>query len=211
MDPDFWHKRWQERRIGFHEPKANPALVNHFHQLSLAKGARLFLPLCGKTLDISWLLARGFRVVGVELSRIAVLQLFEELGVEARISSAGKLQRYAAENIDIYCGDIFDLSGELLGEVDAVYDRAALVALPASMRGRYTAHLMDITNMAPQLLITFVYDQSLLEGPPFSVIAEEVERLYGSRYGIKLLERKEVPGGLKGQCAAEEDIWLLTA
>jgi thiopurine S-methyltransferase len=141
---------------------------------------------------------------------MAIEQLFAELGVEPRISDSGPLKHYSADGIDIYVGDIFDLSGEMLGPVDAVYDRAALVALPDQMRSRYTAHMMEITQQAAQLLITFVYDQSQLPGPPFSVTDEEVKHHYGERYRLQLLESKEVRGGLKGQCPAEEHVWLMS-
>lgn len=210
MDPEFWHRKWKNNEIGFHVGRANPALVDHFHTLSLEKGSRVFLPLCGKTLDIGWLLSMGYRVAGSELSAVAIEQLFAELGLEPRVADVGPLKHYNAENIDIYVGDIFDLTIPVLGQVDAIYDRAALVALPEQMRGHYAAHLMKITQQAPQLLVTFVYDQNQFPGPPFSLSAEEVHRRYGGRYQVRLLERKEVPGGLKGQCAADEHIWLLT-
>lgn len=209
MDPSFWHQRWAKNEIGFHEPKANPLLVTHFKELSLPKGSRVFVPLCGKTLDIAWLLSQGYRVAGAELSEVAITQLFADLGVEPQISTIGALKRYRAPDLDILVGNIFDLSGSVLGAVDAVYDRAALVALPEPMRARYTAHLTAITNRAPQLLISYVYDQRVMDGPPFSVPNEEVTRHYGRRYDVRLIASTDVPGGLKGKCAAKENVWLL--
>jgi thiopurine S-methyltransferase len=209
MDTRFWHQRWETNNIAFHESEANPLLVAYFNELALTKGNRVFLPLCGKTLDIAWLISNGFRVAGAELSKTAIEQLFASLGAEPAISEAGGMSRYRAENIDIVVGDIFDLSGRMLGPVDAIYDRAALVALPEKMRNRYTAHLMEITQNAPQLLISYEYDQDLMEGPPFSVSHEEVNRHYGNSYNLSLLASTSVPGGLKGRCAAKENVWLL--
>jgi len=209
MDAHFWHQRWEENNTFWHQSEANPRLTANFSQLSVAKGDRIFLPLCGKTMDIPWLLSRGYRVVGAELSKIAIEQLFAGLGVKPKISGLGKLDLYSAENLDIYVGDIFDLSMKTLGPMDAVYDRAALVALPSTMRERYTAHLMDITAKAQQLLICWEYDQSLIEGPPFSIGGDEVKRHYGDSYKITLVESQDVPGGLKGKCAATENVWLL--
>lgn len=209
MDAGFWQERWQRNQIAFHQHKTNPFLAKYFGALSLPKGSRVLVPLCGKTLDIAWLLSQGYRVAGAELSEIAVQQLFAELDAEPKIEAIGKLQRYSAANIDVYVGDFFDLSKTELGRVDAVYDRAALVALPEAMRNRYAAHLMTITDRAPQLLITYVYDQKLVDGPPFSVSNEEVARHYRGDYDLKLLTSAEVPGGLKGQCAATENVWLL--
>ena len=210
MDAQFWLERWEENKIGFHEGEANAFLVKYVERLAISAGSRIFLPLCGKTRDIAWLLSRGYRVAGAELSPLAIEQLFNELGTEAAQSEAGKLKRWSAEGIDIFVGDIFDLSGDALGPVDAVYDRAALVALPEEMRKRYTSHLMEITGLAPQLLITFDYDQNQMEGPPFSIPAAEVERLYRDRYDITKLESRDVAGGLKGQCPATENAWLLS-
>jgi thiopurine S-methyltransferase len=210
MDPSFWHQRWAKNEIAFHEATANPLLVTHFKELSLPKGRRVFVPLCGKTLDIAWLLSQGYRVAGAELSETAITQLFAGLGVEPQISTVASLMRYRASDIDIFVGNIFDLSGSMLGEVDAIYDRAALVALPEHMRSRYTAHLMEMTDRAPQLLISYVYDQRVMDGPPFSVPNEEVTQHYGRRYNIRLITSTEVPGGLKGKCAATENVSLLS-
>ena len=85
----------------------------------------------------------------------------------------GSHRRYSADGIDIFAGDIFEITADVLGPVDAVYDRAALVALPEGMRRRYAAHLAGITAVAPQLLVTFEYDQAEMDGPPFSITEEE--------------------------------------
>ena len=209
MDQNFWHERWEQGKIAFHEKAVNPLLVKHFDELALARGGRVFLPLCGKTLDIAWLLAKGCRVVGAELSKLAIEQLFAELNVKPVMVRAGKLEHYRALNLDVFVGDFFDLSREPLGRVDAVYDRGALVALPEATRPHYAAHLMDITNNAPQLLIGYEYQQSLVDGPPFSISNQEVERHYGANFDLTLLASVDVQGGLKGMCAAKESVWLL--
>lgn len=209
MEKSFWHQRWEKNEIGFHAPEANPGLVRYFKELSLPENSRVFIPLCGKTLDIGWLLSKGHRVAGAELSRIAIEQLFQELGVVPRITKAGPLEHFRAENLDIFVGDLFELEKGLLGPVDAVYDRAALVALPPEMRVRYTKHLMAITDKAPQLLICYEYDQSLAPGPPFSVPPEEVQRHYQGPYRTALLANDPVPGGLRGKVEAKESVWSL--
>ncbi len=209
MDPSFWLQKWETNNIAFHRSEANPLLVKYFEELSLEQGSRVFVPLCGKTLDIAWLLVNSYRVTGAELVEMAVEQLFMELGVEPTISEAGEAKHYSSTNIDIFVGDIFGVSSEMLGPVNAVYDRAALVALPADMRHRYTAHLMEISDNAPQLLVSYEYDQTLMAGPPFSISNEEVQQHYGKSYELTLLQSANVPGGLKGKCAATENVWLL--
>ena len=209
MDANFWHNRWQTNQTGWHERDINPLLITHFPSLHLPPGGRVFVPLCGKSLDLGWLLSGGYAVAGAELSKLAVTQLFTELGVEARISEIGKHQLFHGEKIDIFVGDLFDLSREVLGPVDAVYDRAALVALPEAMRVRYTAHLKTLTALAPQLVIGYEYDQTVVAGPPFSVTSDELHHHYDDSYALTLLARVDVPGGLKGKCPATEHIWRL--
>jgi thiopurine S-methyltransferase len=209
MDQSFWHQRWEKNEIAFHESEANPLLVKHVHELSLAKGSRIFVPLCGKTRDISWLLSNGYRVAGAELSQIAIEQLFMELGRQPEISTVGEVEQWSDKNLDIFVGDIFTLSRRLLGPVDAIYDRAALVAFPEEMRHRYTVHLTEMTGKAPQLLICYDYDQSVMQGPPFSIRNEEVYRHYADAYEVTLIASTDVSGGLKGKCAAKEKVWRL--
>lgn len=213
MEHSFWHERWQTSNTPFHERDVNPLIVKYFPRLGLAPGSRVFVPLCGKTLDIGWLLAQGYRVAGAELSPIAIGQLFEQLGIAPVITTQGAHQHYAAPGaegaLDIFVGDIFALTAAQLGHVDAVYDRAALVALPGEMRDRYTAHLMALTSRAPQLLLSFEYDQSVMAGPPFAVSTEEVRRQYSTSYTVTHMERLDIPGGLKGRAPASESVWLL--
>ncbi len=209
MEHDFWHQKWQKNEIGFHLPEANPLLVKYFANLNLKQGARVFIPLCGKTLDIAWLLAQGYPVVGAELSAIAIEDLFKHLGLTPVIKACGEVIHYSAPGIDMFVGDIFHLSSTMLGGVDAVYDRAALVALPAKLRKEYAAHLMALTCHAPQLLICFEYDQALHAGPPFSISAKEVKQHYGTHFDLTLLTSGSVAGGLKGQCDATEHVWRI--
>lgn len=210
MDPDFWLSRWQANQIGFHEGDANARLVAQFHALSAVLGARIFVPLCGKTRDIAWLLSKGHAVVGIELSELAIQQLFDELGAPPKIVDLGSMRHYNAANLDIFVGDVFDLTPDVTGQVDAVYDRAALVALPPDMRTRYAEHVTRITQGAPQLVVSFAYDQTRMDGPPFSIDKSELRRLYAERYDLTLLESGPLPGGFKGgRVAAEESVWLL--
>lgn len=208
MDAQFWHERWAEGRIGFHQGAVNALLVAHIGALGLAAGARVFLPLCGKTRDIAWLRARGHAVAGAELSRLAVEQLFEEMSVVPEVTAAGPMERFRGEGVEIFVGDIVELTADMLGPVAAVYDRAALIALPEGLRARYGAHLGAITGGAPQLVIGFEYDQTLREGPPFSVDGIELARVYPDRR-LRELARVEVAGGLGGEVSAQEVAWLV--
>lgn len=210
VNPDFWLEKWKSKDIAFHQAQANPLLVKYFKQLVLAKGSRVFVPLCGKTLDIVWLLGQGYRVAGAELSEIAIEELFIELGVKPDVVEVGTLKHYRANNIDIFGGDFFNLDSAVLGPVDAIYDRAALVALPKGMRGEYTSHLMQITGRAPQFVICFEYNQKMMAGPPFSIDTTEINQHYSGKYQLHGIDSTDVAGGLKGVCPATENVWLLS-
>lgn len=209
MDNRFWLDKWQRNDIGFHQGEANHLLVAYFGQLPLCAGGTLFLPLCGKTRDIAWLLSRGVQVLGSELSELAVTQLFAELGAVPEIHQQGAHRVYKVPGLTVYQGDFFALDANELGDVGAVYDRAALVALPEKLRERYTQKLMNLTKGAPQLLVTFEYDQTRIDGPPFSIPTAEVQKHYQSHYRLSQLQVCGIAGGLKGEVPASESIWLL--
>lgn len=216
MEHSFWHSKWQKNEIGFHEPEGNALLIKYASFLfgddsPSTSLKRIFVPLCGKTRDIGWLLAQGCEVVGAELSEVAIIQLFEELGVDPTVTTTSNGKIYAKDGLTIYVGDIFKLTSSDLGDVTGIYDRAALVALPSPLREQYAAHLMAITQCAPQLIISFEYDQNEMAGPPFSVNEKAVDALYSVDYNIQRLERSVLEGGLKGKVDADNLVFALTA
>jgi thiopurine S-methyltransferase len=175
VEASFWHERWQRHEIGFHQAAPHPALDQHWASLGLQPGQRVFVPLAGKSLDLLWLAARGLEVVGIELSPRAVQEFHAEHGV--------------SRHIDLRCGDFFDLTPESLGPIDAIFDRAALVALPPAMRERYAEHLTSLSQSGTRsLLVTMEYDQSEMPGPPHAVHPAEVQRLYASQHDILQLD-----------------------
>ncbi|MCC2616333.1 thiopurine S-methyltransferase [Aestuariibacter halophilus] len=209
MDAQFWHDKWESREIGFHQSDYNPFMLRHWAQLGLSANSRVFVPLCGKSRDMHWLLLQGYEVIGCELNETAVVELFDELALSPEIVREGVLTRYRADNLTVYVGDVFKLTLALLGPVDGIYDRAALVALPDSMRQDYARHLTSICANAPQLLITFVYEQAAHAGPPFSVSEDWVQQQYQANYAIQVLETAVLEGGLKGRVPATEQVFLL--
>ena len=210
MEEQFWQDRWQTGRIGFHEAAANLFLTRNLAALDLPEGAHVFVPLCGKTVDIDWLLAQGVRVTGVEFNRGAVEAVFDRLSLTPEVTELGGLTKFAGGNLTLWQGDAFALTAADLGAVDAIYDRAALVALPQDMRARYARHLARVTGSAPQLLVSFDYDQSQADGPPFSVPEDEIATLYAGTYDVTLLQSAPITGRLAQRCAGQEQAWKLT-
>jgi len=186
MDTDFWHERWQANQIGFHQQEINPYLSRYWPALGLPKGARILAPLCGKSLDMVWLLEQDHPVVGVEVSRIAVEAFFAENNLIPVLQQEDGFVRYASSGIELLCGDFFTLTKEDIGRIDGVYDRASLIALPPAMRPRYAAHLTALLDTGTVcLLITLDYNQLEMTGPPFAVSADEVSRLFGQHFIIE--------------------------
>jgi len=183
MEPEFWRQRWQENKIGFHLDEVNPYLIEHWPRLEVKPGARVLVPLCGKSMDMAWLAAQGYEVEAVELSELAVEQFFTEQEIAYQRQEADGWISYQAANLRIWCGDFFELNKDQLGPIDVVYDRASLIALPPDMRSQYVQKLLELTGPVPQFLITLSYDQRKMSGPPFAVTHPEVNALYRAAYG----------------------------
>jgi thiopurine S-methyltransferase len=167
MHPDFWHQRWADNQIGFHQDAPTPLLLKHWGSLGVAPGAKVFVPLAGKSRDMAWLASQGHRVLGVELSPLAVEQFFAEHGLQPDTRESRYGRHYEAGGIELVVGDAFGLDAELLRDCAAAFDRAALIALE--------------------------YPQAEREGPPFSVPQDEVQALYEADWRVELRERRPVP------------------
>ncbi|MQX52013.1 thiopurine S-methyltransferase [Alcanivorax sediminis] len=192
MDAEFWQEKWHKGEIGFHLEQVHPLLKRFLPDLNLAAGQRVLVPLCGKSLDLGYLLDQGLQVVGVELSDRAVDALFEQRGVAPECSDWAGGKRYQHGPLTVFQGDFFALDADSLGRIDAIYDRAALIALPEAMRNRYAAQLVSLSNAAPQLLITLSYDQQRMDGPPFSVDLALITALYQDHYNIAVVSNEDI-------------------
>lgn len=193
MDPDFWQQRWQQGQTGFHQDRPTPLLEQYWSEVFAPKGCRVLVPLCGKSLDLLWLAERGHRVLGVELSPIAVQQFFTEHRMTPGIHVSPSGTHYSCGPIEVVVGDAFALEDGLLASCQAVFDRAALIALPPEMRRQYAYRVY--ARMAPgtrALVVDLEYPQEEKQGPPFSVDAAEMRALFGERWAVDLLERRDI-------------------
>jgi len=193
MEKAFWIGKWELQETGFHQPEVNAALRKFWSGLGLSPGARVFVPLCGKSGDMIWLREQGHEVTGVELSPLGVEAFFAENCLTPEKSKQGAFDVSEADGIRILCGDFFALTAESLAGVTAVYDRAALIALPPELREKYAAHMAKILPPgARMLVVTLEYPQEEMQGPPFSVPEAEVRRLYAARAGVEVLMHEDV-------------------
>jgi thiopurine S-methyltransferase len=189
MQHEFWHERWQRGEIGFHARNIHWALRGHWDSLTPETGQPVLVPLCGKSLDLRWLAEQGHPVAGVELSGQAAADFFAEWQRPVEPQTVGAFQRWQSGPVTIWQGDFLAFAPAKPFEL--FYDRAALVALPPGMRQRYLDHLVGL--LAPQargLLVTFEYQQSRMDGPPFAVLAEELQARTDLQF--EQLERRDV-------------------
>jgi thiopurine S-methyltransferase len=193
LQPEFWHDRWRTGQIGFHQSAVDPHLRRYWPEFGLASDSRVFVPLCGKSLDLPWLCERGHFVNGVDLSNVALESLCMEHGIPARRRVLRDFDVFEATQLHLYRGDFFTLTSELLGPIAAVYDRAALISWTPDVRAAYVEHITELTNPGTQtLLVTMEYPQEQMKGPPFSLGSDEVERLYARHHEIQALSREDI-------------------
>lgn len=203
MEKDYWQSRWQNRSIEFDQKEPNLFLKEFFNDLKLKPHSTVFVPMCGKSVDMLWLMRQGYNLLGIELNLVACREFFEQNKLHYKESEKDNFHILTSENITLYSGDFFNFNKAMLGEIAAVYDRAALVALPETMRKQYVEHLKGmLTADVPVFLITAAYNQNEMNGPPFSVDKNEVEAHYGHDFKITQLHdeiAKELPPHLKAK------------
>ncbi len=189
MDKAYWQQKWETKDTRWHQPAAHPFLQTYVGRLQLKKNDVILVPLCGKAKDMIWLLEQGYRVIGVELSPIACEDFFSEWNVSPTKTQVGSFTHYQHQHLEIYCGDIFDLTAQLLPPIQAMFDCRALVALPTAMHQRYVEHLFNVTGQQARLLLLTVESTSAVIGPPFSMDETAVTALFAERGRIQQLAR----------------------
>jgi thiopurine S-methyltransferase len=193
VQPDFWLNRWRAAQIGFHQAAVDRHLKAYWPLLKLPLDSPVFVPLCGKSLDLMWLRERGHSVTGVELSPVALESFVMEHGIPARRRVLADFDAYEADGFTLYCGDCFKLTPEQLGDTSAVYDRAALISWTPEARQTYVKKLTSLTSPGTQtLLIAVEYPSEQMQGPPFPLTRDTIENLYAGHYSIEELARHEI-------------------
>ena len=207
MKGSYWQEKWAAGKIGFHQERVNKRLAEHWDALDVAPGAVVFVPLCGKSLDMLWLHGRAHPVLGVELVEAAVLAFFEENALPYERRADGAFERFsgtgAAAGIELLVGDFFALTADDLDGVGALYDRASLIAMDDAFRARYARQLAAIVPRGTDgLLLAIDYEQARMAGPPFAVPDAVVQDLLGEPFDIETLAHYSGPerlGNLAGR------------
>jgi len=198
MEATYWHDAWNEDRTGFHQDRINKRLSEHWPTLGVASGSTVFVPLCGKSLDMLWLREQGHPILGVELSEKAVAAFFDEnaLAHERLVSSLGVEYRSIDDGppIRLIAGDYFALSASDLQRVGGLYDRASLIAMNDELRLRYAEHLGRLVpGGTVGMLLVIDYDTARMQGPPFAVPATRVHALLDPAFELEEIDRHDGP------------------
>ncbi len=209
MGNERWFKSWAEGQTRFHRSAVHADLTSYEQQFLGDTPRRVLVPLCGKTLDIPWMVERHHEVVGVELVGQAVDEFHREQNLSPRAADEEPFKAFYSERLKVLCGDVFELEAEHVGAVDRIWDRAALVALDEPTRARYVDKLRSITNGAAVMLNAFEYDQTRMDGPPYSVPDDEVRRLYDGA-SIEVLARNDTVDQVPFQDAGHEYFYVTT-
>lgn len=198
MDSEYWLQRWRDGRTGWHHDKVMPLLAKHWPTLSVAHDSRVLVPLCGKSLDMLWLAEQGLRVLGADLSPIAIEAFLTENHLHARAHSMADGTHYVVTNppagaIELINGNVFDIAPATLATCHAFYDRAASIAMPATDRRQFADRVYaKLPAGARGLLITLDYPDGEMDGPPFSVNDAEVHRMFDAHWTAQQLERRDI-------------------
>jgi len=186
---EYWHNRWDKHLTGWHRDVFNDLLEKHWPSINPPKDGEVLVPLCGKSLDMIWLAKQGYKVVGLELVQQAIETFFLENKLESSTIKVDKHTKYSSPPFTIYQGNIFDLQSGMI-QADAWYDRAAMVALPNSVRQQYVKQIYNQTKPgAVGLLITFSYPEEEKEGPPFSLPDQAVIDYFSNGFEVECLEK----------------------
>ncbi len=195
MEHKFWQERWETKNIGFNQPEPNKFLREYGLKL-FGENKNVFVPLCGKSVDMLWFYENSFNVLGCELVGTACCEFFTENNIKCTTNPYDNFIAHTSEDnkITILEGDLFRITQEIIAEynINAIYDRASLVALPKDMRKKYAEHIKNITKNRSIKYFLIVFEFGSPSGPPFSVPYEEIKELYSSDFAIKKIDEDVV-------------------
>jgi thiopurine S-methyltransferase len=177
---------------------------------SCPKPYRVFVPLCGKTVDMAYFATQPFvqEVVGVDGIQKA-LDAFAlehpELAIQPKSADAADpesvsaYRRMTGNKITLLQGDFFGLDETVTGgRFDAIFDRASLVAIEPALRVDYATVMSKLVAPGGRILLVTIErisgTEQDLSGPPYSVTEAEVRRLYEGQAWVEsvtFLERDE--------------------
>lgn len=216
MGIEFWLHGWQEGRIPFHRRQVQKDLIHFWPLLEQHQPQNVLVPLCGKSLDMQWLVEQGMKVTGIDLSTIAIESFIQEHQLKIKHHKTRDVDLFQNSDYNFLVADIFKMDASLIPPQDAMYDKAALIALPEKLRPAYVQCCLQWLKPGAVLLLkTIHYDQTLMEGPPYAVSPDEVYRLFQNCQSIQplLTRHRYLPENdnlfQRGLHYYKDQVWLI--
>lgn len=193
MHADFWQQCWDQGQARFHLRCTNPNLPHYWPHELFAPGDTIFVPLCGKSVDLLWFAEQGWNVLAIELIETAVQAFFTENNLSYSCVQQGDFVEYVSGSIRVLCGDFFKLSAADLADCRGFYDRAALVSWQGEGQAQYASHLARILPAGCHgLMLVVDYEQEQMPGPPFAISTAAMQALLGHECSISQLGQRDI-------------------
>ena len=204
LPTSYWSERWHQDDAFWHQQEVNAHLLHNLHALDAVKATappgrrpRIFVPLCGASVDMLYLHQQGWHVVGLDAVEQPLRSFVHDHQPHLQhvrdvpVSQGSGVVHIAAEHLDLFGVDYFsaDVTAALLGgAVDAVWDRGSFVAIGVKQREAYVAKVLQLLTARSEqpnwLLNAFDYNlDSAMVAPPHSLPREDIERLLGAHAG----------------------------
>ena len=200
----IWRDKWKGGKDPrWHKNEVHPSLQQYLGEKILdddfpTGGARILVPLCGKSVDMNYLAAQRkvAEVVGVD----GIRQAMEDFAAEhpdLEVQSTGEtttsgFERWKGHSITLLTGDFFDLDVETAGGTfEAVWDHGALVAVQPDLRKAYIDKLGELVCRPGGRILLSTYvrpNGDTTTGPPFSIDEGEVRRLFEGQPWVESVE-----------------------
>lgn len=198
--------QWKNQRTAFHLSDVNRILKDHVDKListdnddeddteeddkgkATCLNRRVFVPLCGKTLDMTFLTKLADEVVGVEGIRMA-LEQFSEENPDLNVKFEGTVNgfdRFVGDKIILLRGNYFDLDDTKAGgKFGAIYDRGSMVAIEPHLRTDYVDTLGKLIAPGGKILLVVLErlgeEEAVKRGPPFTLPDSTIRELFESK------------------------------
>ena len=207
----FASLQWNNNQIGWHESDVHHSLSKHGDTIipnfsvkedeTCSEQVRVFVPLCGKTVDLAFLARHPSvsDVVGVDGIQQALLEFTKEqpdLRITKQTGGSDAYGRFTGKGLTLLKGDFFDLQqGDTGGRFDAVWDRASFIAINPSLREEYVKVMGRLIKPGGVLLVSTIEytgtEEAMQMGPPFSVPESEVRKWYENEAWVESVELVE--------------------
>lgn len=214
MTVGMWKECWNTPNVAFHNPNLNELFIKYHDKMLTRPGMRIFVPLCGKAVEMKWLVDQGHKVVGLEAAPVPCKAFFEENNIPYEIHEMKGIHGEKYESLDhnvvIYCCDFFLFSKDVCGEIDGIWDSGGLNSMDVEDRDKYIHRIRSLMGKGCVNLTEFVnFDKSIVD-ITWSMTKEELEREFGEGFTVEDITQMDAPKRLKDQGCDSLTLFAIT-